>query len=34
LLDQMHSKMMGQGNMMHDMAGQMKNCPAMGDARK
>ncbi|HTM12755.1 MAG TPA: hypothetical protein VL127_07575 [Bryobacteraceae bacterium] len=34
LLDQMHSKMMGQGNIMHDMAGQMKNCPAMGDARK
>ena len=28
------SKMMGQGNMMHDMAGQMKNCPAMGDASK
>ena len=34
LLNQMHSKMMGQGNMMHEMAGQMKNCPAMGDASK
>lgn len=29
LMDQMHTKMMGQGNMMHDMAGQMKNCPAI-----
>jgi hypothetical protein len=34
LLDQMHGKMMGQGNTMHEMAGQMKNCPAMGDASK
>lgn len=34
LLDQMHSKMMGQGNMMHEIAGQMKNCPAMGDTSK
>lgn len=34
LLDQMHSKMMSQGNMMHDVAGQMKNCPAMGGTRK
>ncbi len=34
LMDQMHGKMMSQGNMMHDMAGQMKNCPAMGEASK
>ena len=34
LMDQMHAKMMSQGNMMHDMAGQMKNCPAMGDTSK
>lgn len=34
LLDQMHTKMMGQGNMMQSMAGQMKNCPMMGDASK
>lgn len=34
LMDQMHGKMMSQGNMMHDMAGQMKNCPAMGDTSK
>jgi hypothetical protein len=34
LLDQMHSKMMGQGNMMQNMAGQMKNCPMMGEASK
>jgi len=34
LLDQMHSKMMSQGNMMHELAGQMKNCPAMGDTSK
>jgi hypothetical protein len=34
LLDQMHSKMMSQGNMMHQMTGQLKNCPAMGDTSK
>lgn len=34
LLDQMHTKMMGQGNMMQNMAGQMKNCPMMGEASK
>ena len=34
LLDQMHSKMMSQGNMTHELAGQMKNCPAMGDTSK
>jgi NADH pyrophosphatase NudC (nudix superfamily) len=34
LLDQMRNKMMGQGNMMQNMAGQMKNCPAMGAATK
>ena len=34
LLDQMRTKMMGQGNMMQNMAGQMKNCPGMGDASK
>jgi hypothetical protein len=32
LLDQMRSKMVGQGNMMQNMAGQMKNCPGMGGA--
>ena len=34
LLDQMRSKMTGQGNMMQNMAGQMKSCPGMGDASK
>ena len=34
LLDQMHGKMMGQGTMMQKMAGQMKNCPMMGDTSK
>jgi len=34
LMDQMHTKMMGQGTMMHDMAGQMKNCPGMGEVGK
>jgi hypothetical protein len=34
LLDQMRTKMMGQGNMMQNMAGQMENCPGMGDASK
>jgi hypothetical protein len=34
LLDQMHAKMMGQGNMMQKMAGQMKNCTMMGDSGK
>jgi hypothetical protein len=34
LMDQMRNKMMGQGNMMQNMAGQMKNCPGMGDAGK
>ena len=34
LLDQMRDKMMGQGNMMQKMAGQMKNCPMMGDNAK
>ena len=33
-MDQMHSKMMGQENMMHDMEGQMKNCSGMGGASK
>jgi hypothetical protein len=30
----MRGKMMGQGTMMQNMAGQMKNCPGMGDASK
>ncbi len=34
LLDQMRTKMMGQGTMMQNMAGQMKNCPGMGEASK
>jgi len=34
LLDQMHEKMMGQGAMMQNMSGQMKNCPMMGDTAK
>ena len=34
LLDQMRTKMMGQGRMMQNMAGQMKNCPAMSDSGK
>ena len=41
LLDQMRTKMMGQGKkmmgqgkMMQNMAGQMKNCPAMSDSGK
>jgi hypothetical protein len=34
LLDQMRDKMMGQGKMMQNMAGQMKNCPMMGDNSK
>ena len=34
LLDQMHEKMMGQGAMMQNMTGQMKNCPMMGDTGK
>jgi hypothetical protein len=32
LLDQMRMGMMGQGNMMQNMAGQMKNCPGMRDS--
>ncbi len=34
LLDQMHTKMMGQGNMMQNMAGQMKNSPCVGDTSR
>jgi len=34
LMDQMHSKMMSQGNMMHDMDGKMKNCGGMGASGK
>ena len=34
LLDQMHEKMMGQGAMMQNMTGQMKNCPMMSDTAK
>jgi len=34
LLEQMRTGMMGQGNMMQNMAGLMKNCPGMGDAGK
>jgi hypothetical protein len=32
LLDQMRMGMMGQGKMMQNMAGQMKNCPGMRDS--
>ena len=32
LMDQMRTKMMGQGKMMQNMAGQMKNCPEMRDS--
>jgi len=34
LMDQMHSKMMSQGNRMHDMDGKMKNCGRMGKSGK
>ena len=34
LMDQMHTKMMSQGNMMHNMAGQMKSCGGMGETSK
>jgi len=34
LMDQMHTKMMSQGKMMHDMAGQMKGCSGMGETGK
>lgn len=34
LMDQMRTGMMAQGNMMHNMAGQMKGCPGMGEAGK
>lgn len=34
LMDQMHSKMMSQGSMMHDMDGKMKNCGGTGESGK
>jgi hypothetical protein len=34
LMYQMRAKMMGQGKLMQNMAGQMKNCPAMSDSGK
>jgi len=33
-IDQMRAKMMGQGRMMQNMAGQMKSCSAMSDSGK
>jgi hypothetical protein len=34
LLDQMRTKMMGRGNMMQNMAGQVRNYPEMSDSGK
>src|ERR1700692_1523503 len=34
LMDQMHVKMMSQGNMMREMTGKMKNCGGMGETSK
>ena len=34
LLDQMHTKMMRQGKMMQNMAGEIRNCPEMSDSGK
>jgi hypothetical protein len=34
LLDQMRTKMMGQGKMMQNMAGEVRNCPEMSDSGK
>ena len=34
LLDQMRAKMMGQGKMMQNMAGEIRNCPEMSDSGK
>jgi hypothetical protein len=34
LMDQMRSKMTGQGNMMQNVMSQMRNCPGMSDAAK
>jgi hypothetical protein len=34
LMNRMHGEIMSQGNMMHDMAGQMKNCPGIGETGK
>jgi hypothetical protein len=34
LMNQMHDKMIGQGKMMHDMAGKMKGCGEMGETGK
>jgi hypothetical protein len=33
-MDQMRSKMTGQGNMMQNVMSQMRNCPGMSDAAK
>jgi hypothetical protein len=34
LMNQMRSKMTGQGNMMQNVMSQMRNCPGMSDAAK
>lgn len=34
LMEQMRAKMMGQGQMMQNLSGQMKNCPMMGNTEK